>query len=157
VRAALEAVLSGKEHRLQHQVEARQRAAILRNTITTQFIRSQNTPIRLSNHADINALRGLTIRQICRTIKWAARRCQFMTRIERLLTPSTVACCVCDHPLSIQELEEFRAAVDESLYGEVHCRSCMEEQMTLCGECSTRYTTDMLCSECAAREYALAG
>ena len=80
-----------------------------------------------------------------------------MTRFERLLTPSTTTCCVCDHPLSVQELEEFRGSVDDDLYGEVHCRACTEEHLVLCSECSGRYTADGFCGECAAREYAMAG
>lgn len=79
-----------------------------------------------------------------------------MTRFERLLTPSSAACCVCDHELNIQELEEFRGAADEQLQDSVHCPSCMEEHLILCRECSGRYTVEGLCGECAAREYALA-
>ena len=80
-----------------------------------------------------------------------------MTRFERLLTPSASVCCVCDHELSVQELEEFRSAADEQLHGDIHCPSCLEACLQLCRECSGRYTADGLCGECAAREYALAG
>jgi len=80
-----------------------------------------------------------------------------MTRVERLLTPSTIQCCMCDHPVTVQELEEFRSTADEELHGEVHCPSCTEEHLVLCLECSCRYTADGVCGECAAREYALAG
>lgn len=80
-----------------------------------------------------------------------------MTRIERLLTPSTTACCLCDHPLSIQELEEFQSASDESLHTEAYCPSCMEEHLALCRECSSRYTADGVCGECAAGEYGMVG
>jgi len=80
-----------------------------------------------------------------------------MTRFERLLTLSSATCCVCDHELNIQELEEFRGAADEQLQDSVHCPSCMEEHLVLCRECSGRYTVEGLCGECAAREYALAG
>jgi len=80
-----------------------------------------------------------------------------MTRFERLLTQSPATCCVCDHPLSVQELDEFHGAVEESLHGDVHCRACMEEILTLCSECSRHYTAGGVCQECAAREYALTG
>lgn len=80
-----------------------------------------------------------------------------MTRIERLLTSSAITCCMCDHALSVQELEEFRCTTGEELHGEVHCRVCREEHLVLCRECSGRYTADGVCGECAARGYALAG
>lgn len=80
-----------------------------------------------------------------------------MTRIERLLTPSTTLCCVCDRPLSIQELEEFHGATDESLHTEAYCSSCLEEHLVLCRECSCRYTADGVCGECAVGEYVTAG
>jgi hypothetical protein len=80
-----------------------------------------------------------------------------MTRIERRLMPSTAACCVCDHALSMQELEEFRSVADEELQDTVHCTSCRDEHLLLCRECSGRYTVDGLCGECASREYGLAG
>lgn len=80
-----------------------------------------------------------------------------MTRFERLLTPSATACCVCDHPLSLQELEEFHGVVDECLHAEVYCQSCMEKELLVCRECSGRYTTDGVCEECAAREYGMVG
>jgi hypothetical protein len=79
-----------------------------------------------------------------------------MTRFERLCTPSATACCVCDHVLSIQELEEFRGVADEPLQDAVLCGPCLEERLVLCRECSGRYTAGGLCGECAAREYALA-
>ena len=40
-----------------------------------------------------------------------------MTRFERLLTLSNTACCICDHSLSVQELDEFRSATDEHMHG----------------------------------------
>ena len=80
-----------------------------------------------------------------------------MTRFERLLTLSSVACCICDHHLSVQELDEFYGAADEHLHNEIHCRACMEEHLVLCRECSGRYTADGMCEECVAREYALVG
>lgn len=79
-----------------------------------------------------------------------------MTRIDRLQTLSHSTCCVCEHPLSIQELDEFQSATDPALHGEVHCKACMEESLVVCRECSGRYTADGICDECAAREYALA-
>ena len=80
-----------------------------------------------------------------------------MTRFERLLTRSLAACCVCEHPLSVQELDEFRSVTEESLHGDVHCRACLEASLTLCRECSCHYTANGICEECAVREYALAG
>jgi hypothetical protein len=79
-----------------------------------------------------------------------------MTRIERLVTPSAATCCVCDRPLSVQELEEFYSATDEALHGDVHCRACREEHLVLCSECSGRSTADRMCGECMAKEYAVA-
>jgi hypothetical protein len=79
-----------------------------------------------------------------------------MTRIERLVTLSAAVCCVCDHPLSIQELDEFYSATDEALHGDVHCRTCLKEHLSLCGECSGHYTVDGICGECMVRDYALA-
>lgn len=80
-----------------------------------------------------------------------------MTRIERLLTPSARVCCLCDHPLSVQELEEFYSSTDGELHGEVHCPSCVVEHLVLCRECSCRYTANGVCGECVAHEYARAG
>jgi hypothetical protein len=79
-----------------------------------------------------------------------------MTRFERLLTLSATTCCVCDHHLSVQELDEFYGATDEHLHDQVHCRACLAEQLVLCRECSACYTADGICGECAAREYATA-
>ncbi len=79
-----------------------------------------------------------------------------MTRIERLSTLSSDVCCVCDRPLSVQDVDEFHGVADESLHGVLFCHACMEEELVLCRECSCRYTADGLCGECAAREYALA-
>jgi hypothetical protein len=79
-----------------------------------------------------------------------------MTRFERLVTPSALMCCLCDHELSVQELEEFCGAADEQLQDVVYCPSCRDGHLVLCRECSGRYTVEGLCGECAAREYALA-
>lgn len=79
-----------------------------------------------------------------------------MTRLERLQTISPASCCLCEHALTIQELDEFRGCSDERLHSDVYCRSCREEQLPLCRECSVRYTADGICEECAAHEYALA-
>ncbi len=80
-----------------------------------------------------------------------------MTRFERLLTPSVATCCVCDHHLSVQELDEFYSATDDDLHGEVYCRPCMEEHLVLCRECSGRYTIDGMCEECSTKVYGLTG
>ena len=76
-----------------------------------------------------------------------------MTRLERLLTPSAAVCCVCEHELSVQELEEFYGATDEELHGEAYCRTCMEQHLVLCCECSGRYTVRGECRECRKWEY----
>ena len=78
-----------------------------------------------------------------------------MSHVERLLTLSSAVCCVCDHSLSVQELDEFRGRTDECL-NEVYCRTCLEEHVMVCRECSVRFTSDGICEECASREYALA-
>ena len=80
-----------------------------------------------------------------------------MTRIERLQTLSSLHCCVCDHHLSVQELEEFYTVADESMHGAVYCNGCLEDHALICRECSTRYTADGVCGECAAKEYGLVG
>ena len=74
-----------------------------------------------------------------------------MTRRERLLTPSAAGCCVCDSPLTVQELEEFYSVADEAVRGEPYCRRCLEAYLHLCPECSARYTAGAtaLCGECA--------
>ena len=79
-----------------------------------------------------------------------------MTRLERIATPSGTVCSVCDHELSMQELEEFRALTDEALASEVHCSSCRTEHLQICPECSSRYTAGGLCSSCMAEEYGIA-
>lgn len=78
-----------------------------------------------------------------------------MVNVERVLTLSTAMCCLCEHPLGERELHELRGRMDDSL-NEVYCRSCLEENLVVCRECSVRYTPDGICGECAAREYALA-
>ncbi|MGA9117150.1 MAG: hypothetical protein WB626_10275 [Bacteroidota bacterium] len=80
-----------------------------------------------------------------------------MTRVERLRTLSFAACCACDHPLNVLELEEFYGAADEELHGEPYCPDCLPRSLALCPECSGRRTSGGLCSACAARDYALAG
>jgi len=82
-----------------------------------------------------------------------------MTHVEQDGMPSVVHCCLCDHPLSVQELNEFFGVMDEGLGGEVHCRRCVQVHLMLCRECSCRYTADAggICGECAAREYVPAG
>jgi hypothetical protein len=81
-----------------------------------------------------------------------------MTRRERCGTPSALVCCVCDRPLSLLDVETFYGSVDEELHGEVYCPDCMEVCLSLCRECSCRYTArEGVCGECLAREYPLAG
>lgn len=75
-----------------------------------------------------------------------------MTRLERLLTPSAAVCCVCEHELSVQELEEFYVATEEELHDEIYCRACMEQYFVLCRECSGRYTVQGECRECKKSE-----
>jgi hypothetical protein len=68
-------------------------------------------------------------------------------------------CCVCERPMGVHEVAEFYGLVDEALYGEPHCRICLEAHLTVCRECSVRRTADPegLCGECAARGYGLVG
>jgi hypothetical protein len=82
-----------------------------------------------------------------------------MTRYDRLRTLSSASCCMCDHRLSVQELEEFCGRADEPLCGEVHCRACAETHLLLCRECSGRYTTDPdgICGECSMGMYRMVG
>lgn len=79
-----------------------------------------------------------------------------MTRLERTVTPSGTRCSVCDHELSLQELDEFRSLADEALASEVHCSSCRAEHLCVCPECSSSYTAGGLCSSCMAEEYGIA-
>jgi hypothetical protein len=81
-----------------------------------------------------------------------------MTRIERLYAVAPAECCVCDHPLSVRELEEFSGMTDESLSADIHCPSCARQVLTLCHECSCRYTADPdgICGECVLRDYGVA-
>lgn len=64
------------------------------------------------------------------------------------LTSSVTICCLCEHELSTQELEDFYRATDEDLHGEVYCHSCMEQHLALCRECSARYTAAEVCGGC---------
>jgi hypothetical protein len=79
-----------------------------------------------------------------------------MTRLERTVTPSGSRCSVCDHELSLQELDEFLSLADEALASEVHCSSCRTEHLCVCPECSSRHTAGGLCSSCMAEEYGIA-
>jgi hypothetical protein len=80
-----------------------------------------------------------------------------MTRIEGFRGDSSVNCCFCERPLSVQELSEFYGLADEGLHSEVHCRTCLETYLRLCHECSGRYTADDqgICAECRSGDYAL--
>jgi hypothetical protein len=81
-----------------------------------------------------------------------------MTHIEPLYAVAAAECCVCGHPLSLRALEEFSCMTDDSLSADIHCPSCARGELTLCHECSCRYTADPagICGECVAREYSLA-
>jgi hypothetical protein len=65
-------------------------------------------------------------------------------------------CCVCERTLSVRELEEFYGMADETLGGDIHCPSCAVHFLTLCRECSCRYTADRsgMCEECQRHDYA---
>ena len=80
-----------------------------------------------------------------------------MIRVDHSHLPTASTCCICDRSLSGQETHEVASMLDEPLYGEIYCRTCLAEQRLLCRECSGRYTVDGLCDECAAREYRLVG
>jgi hypothetical protein len=82
-----------------------------------------------------------------------------MTQRERLRSLSTRECCMCDHQLTVGDLEEFYGRADEQVHGEVYCRSCLEAHLWLCRECSGRYTADpgKICSECNAGMYGMVG
>jgi hypothetical protein len=69
---------------------------------------------------------------------------------------SPAECCVCERPLSVRELEEFYGMADETLGGDVLCPSCALHTLTLCRECSCRYTADRsgICGECQRHDYA---
>jgi len=79
-----------------------------------------------------------------------------VTDTEHLHMPSTCECCVCGRVLSIREEQEFYAVTDETLHGDVHCPSCAARGLTLCRECSCRYTADHsgMCGECQMHTYA---
>lgn len=71
-----------------------------------------------------------------------------MIGFEHCPAPSVAVCCLCEHELSIQELEDFYRATDEELHDETCCRSCMERHLALCRECSVKYTAREMCEEC---------
>ena len=81
-----------------------------------------------------------------------------MTRIERLYAVAPAECCVCERALSVHDLEEFYGMTDDTLHADVHCPSCARHCLTLCRECSCRYTAERtgVCGECVAREYGVA-
>jgi len=81
-----------------------------------------------------------------------------MTQWERLRTLPGFECCMCDHRLSTRELDEFYGRVDEQLYSEVYCASCMGEHLELCHECLGKYTVGgSLCSKCEGGAYGMVG
>jgi hypothetical protein len=77
-------------------------------------------------------------------------------RTEPLYVLSPPECCVCERTLSVRELEEFYGTADETLGGNIHCPSCAVHFLTLCRECSCRYTADRsgICGECQRHDYA---
>jgi hypothetical protein len=82
-----------------------------------------------------------------------------MSRWEHLRSSSAMQCCMCDHHLSVRDLEEFYGRADEGLQGEAYCRLCRETHLRLCRECSTKYTAEPagICSDCSAGMYGLVG
>jgi len=77
-------------------------------------------------------------------------------RTELLYALSPAECCVCERTLSVRELQEFYGMADETLGGDIHCPSCAASSLTLCRECSCRYTADRsgVCGECQRHDYA---
>ena len=75
-----------------------------------------------------------------------------MTRIERLYAASPAECCICEQPLTVRALEEFYGMTDDTLRADIHCPACAVRCLTLCHECSCRYTADPagVCGECAS-------
>lgn len=82
-----------------------------------------------------------------------------MTRWERLRSLSAAQCCMCDHHLSVRDLEEFHGRVDDALQGEAYCPRCRERHLLLCRECSAKYTAEPagICSDCSGPRYGLVG
>jgi hypothetical protein len=79
-----------------------------------------------------------------------------MIRTELLYALSQAECCVCERTLSVRELEEFYGMTDETPGGDIQCPSCALHTLTLCRECSCRYTADRsgMCGECRRHDYA---
>jgi len=75
---------------------------------------------------------------------------------EPLYVLSPAECCVCERTLSARELEEFYGMADDTLGGDIQCPSCALHTLTLCRECSCRYTADPggVCGECQRLDYA---
>jgi hypothetical protein len=98
----------------------------------------------------------LTTRQKCRIV--FSTNGDPMTRIERLYAASPAECCICEQPLTVRALEEFYGMTDDTLRADIHCPSCAVRCLTLCHECSCRYTADPagVCGECASREFSMA-
>jgi len=77
-------------------------------------------------------------------------------RAELQYVLSQAECSVCERTLSPRDVEEFRGMADETLRGEIHCPSCTLQYLTLCRECSCRYTADRsgMCGECQRHDNA---
>jgi hypothetical protein len=78
-----------------------------------------------------------------------------MTHTTRFRAASRAQCSVCEHRLTVGELNDFLSMADESLHNEVLCRDCMEAHLLLCRECSSSYTAEGLCESCAGKAYGL--
>ncbi|RPH37505.1 hypothetical protein EHM92_02515 [bacterium] len=74
----------------------------------------------------------------------------------RFRASSRAHCSVCEHRLTVKELDHFLSMADESLHSEILCRDCMEALLPLCRECSSRYTAEGLCEGCGGRAYGVA-
>ena len=79
-----------------------------------------------------------------------------MIRTTRFRASSPAYCSVCEHRLTVKELNNFLGMTDESLHNEVLCHECMEAHLVLCRECSSSYTAEGLCESCAGKAYNLA-
>jgi hypothetical protein len=125
--------------------------------------RSTTSRVFAQKAHDKFVLRLLTTRQKCRILFPGLRPAlvsrtggEPVIRTEPLYVLSPPECCVCERTLSVRELEEFYAMADETLGGDIHCPSCAVHFLTLCRECSCRYTADRsgICEECQRHDYA---
>jgi hypothetical protein len=82
--------------------------------------------------------------------------CFSMIRAELLSILSPAECCMCGRALSVRDLREFYGMTDETLRDGIHCPACAAHCLTLCRECSCRYTADRsgMCGECQRDEHA---